>query len=150
MCKVRVCPVPSDLLHMHNRTNRRLSLLFLLPLTALFVGLGLACGSHNGGPPLASPFSVASPVMVVSPVANQILAQPTAPAPSETTEASSVANLIRSTTFIWPYNGRITSYFGPGHPLGIDIAIEQGEIAPIRASGAGTVEFRDDATSIDD
>jgi len=41
-------------------------------------------------------------------------------------------------TFIWPVQGRVTSYFGPSHPLGIDISIAY---APVAASAAGKVVF---------
>ena len=40
--------------------------------------------------------------------------------------------------FVWPAMGAITSYFGPGHPLGIDIGAFS---APVRASAAGQVVF---------
>jgi murein DD-endopeptidase MepM/ murein hydrolase activator NlpD len=40
--------------------------------------------------------------------------------------------------FIWPVVGNITSYFGPSHPLGIDISIAY---APVAASAAGKVVF---------
>ena len=41
--------------------------------------------------------------------------------------------------FAWPIRDRITSYFGPAHPLGIDIRAELG--APIRSTGDGIVVF---------
>ena len=41
--------------------------------------------------------------------------------------------------FIWPAQGTLTSYFGPGHPLGIDIAMKVG--SPVAASAAGQVTF---------
>lgn len=41
--------------------------------------------------------------------------------------------------FIWPGPGRITSWFGPAHPLGIDIGMPVG--TPIAASAAGQVTF---------
>ena len=40
---------------------------------------------------------------------------------------------------IWPATGPITSRYGPGHPLGIDIGIPQG--TPILASTGGFVTF---------
>ena len=42
--------------------------------------------------------------------------------------------------FIWPAAGRMTSWFGPRHPLGIDIAMPTG--SPVAASAAGQVTFR--------
>lgn len=43
-----------------------------------------------------------------------------------------------SPAFIWPVQGRITSYFGATHPKGIDISIAY---APVAASAAGRVVF---------
>ncbi len=47
----------------------------------------------------------------------------------------------RRTGFIWPTTGPISSYFGPSHPLGIDIDLFQNTNAPIVAAAAGTVTF---------
>ncbi|MHB8575148.1 MAG: peptidoglycan DD-metalloendopeptidase family protein [Dehalococcoidia bacterium] len=41
--------------------------------------------------------------------------------------------------FAWPAIGPITSYFGPSHPLGIDIG--QGLGLPVRATASGVVSF---------
>jgi murein DD-endopeptidase MepM/ murein hydrolase activator NlpD len=44
--------------------------------------------------------------------------------------------------FIWPVTGPITSYFGPSHPLGIDIGLGPNGVGiPIHAAMAGTVSF---------
>jgi murein DD-endopeptidase MepM/ murein hydrolase activator NlpD len=43
--------------------------------------------------------------------------------------------------FIWPVTGPISSYFGPGHPLGIDIDLYSNDGSPIGAAKAGTVTF---------
>lgn len=40
---------------------------------------------------------------------------------------------------IWPVTGPITSFYGPSHPLGIDIGVNTG--TPIRAMAAGVVTF---------
>jgi hypothetical protein len=47
----------------------------------------------------------------------------------------------RRSRFVWPASGDITSWFGPGHPLGIDIGLDPSEDSPIRASAVGTVTF---------
>ena len=41
--------------------------------------------------------------------------------------------------FVWPARDTITSYFGPSHPLGIDIRAEVG--TPIESAGDGIVTF---------
>jgi murein DD-endopeptidase MepM/ murein hydrolase activator NlpD len=43
--------------------------------------------------------------------------------------------------FIWPVQGRISSYFGPSHPLGIDIDLYNDPNASIVAARGGTVVF---------
>jgi murein DD-endopeptidase MepM/ murein hydrolase activator NlpD len=46
-----------------------------------------------------------------------------------------------SSGFIWPVGGPISSYFGPGHPLGIDIDLFNNRGAAIASVAAGTVTF---------
>jgi murein DD-endopeptidase MepM/ murein hydrolase activator NlpD len=71
----------------------------------------------------------------------------TAPAPilSPSSPAASAAAAItgpRSNSgFMWPTSGPISSYFGPGHPLGIDVDLFSNPNAPIGAAMAGTVTF---------
>jgi murein DD-endopeptidase MepM/ murein hydrolase activator NlpD len=43
--------------------------------------------------------------------------------------------------FIWPVSGPLSSRFGPGHPLGIDIDLFNNRGAAIAAAKAGTVTF---------
>jgi murein DD-endopeptidase MepM/ murein hydrolase activator NlpD len=43
--------------------------------------------------------------------------------------------------FIWPVGGPISSRFGPGHPLGIDIDLYANGNAAIAAAAGGTVTF---------
>ena len=43
--------------------------------------------------------------------------------------------------FMWPTTGPITSYYGPAHPLGIDIDLFSSPSAPIVAAAGGTVTF---------
>lgn len=59
---------------------------------------------------------------------------------------SSGAQIVRGgqasrSGFIWPVTGPISSYFGPAHPLGIDIDLYATPNAPIGAAAAGTVVF---------
>jgi len=42
---------------------------------------------------------------------------------------------------MWPTTGPISSYYGPAHPLGIDIDLFSNPNAPIGAAAAGTVSF---------
>lgn len=43
--------------------------------------------------------------------------------------------------FVWPVWGSISSYFGPGHPLGIDIDLYYDPNSPIGAAKSGIVTF---------
>ena len=72
------------------------------------------------------------------------------PAPTRTPDPNPTATptqaVSRPTTqsafgFIWPVSGPISSYFGPGHPLGIDIDLYHNPNAPIAAAKAGIVKF---------
>jgi len=49
--------------------------------------------------------------------------------------------VVREQRFAWPALGPLTSYFGAGHPTGIDIGLDYGVDSPILASAAGTVSF---------
>jgi murein DD-endopeptidase MepM/ murein hydrolase activator NlpD len=60
--------------------------------------------------------------------------EPAVPPPA-TGRPSSASGLI------WPVTGRISSYFGPSHPLGIDIDQFNSPGAPVYASASGTVTF---------
>ena len=70
-------------------------------------------------PPAATPTPPPRPVAVATP-------------PPTTTTTSTFG-------FIWPGAGSITSWFGPSHPLGIDIGMPTG--SPVWASAAGQVTF---------
>jgi hypothetical protein len=54
---------------------------------------------------------------------------------------SITVSVTRQSRFAWPATGPLTSYFGPGHPTGIDIGMGYDEDSPILASAAGTVSF---------
>jgi hypothetical protein len=62
-----------------------------------------------------------------------------AAAPATNGAGGAVLALSRQSRFIWPAAGPITTYFGPGHPTGIDIGLDPSVDSPIRASSAGTV-----------
>ena len=49
--------------------------------------------------------------------------------------------LPQSQTLAWPAPGPVSSEFGPGHPLGIDIGLASDPRAEITASAGGVVTF---------
>jgi murein DD-endopeptidase MepM/ murein hydrolase activator NlpD len=51
------------------------------------------------------------------------------------------AGAVSRSGFIWPVTGPISSYFGPSHPLGIDIDLYANRNAPVMAAASGTVVF---------
>jgi murein DD-endopeptidase MepM/ murein hydrolase activator NlpD len=64
----------------------------------------------------------------------------TPPAKATATPKSSGSSASKS-GFIWPASGPISSYFGPSHPLGIDIDFYANPNQPVGAAAAGTVTF---------
>ncbi len=87
-------------------------------------------------------------------IPNGTMPAPPPPAPAPTPEPASSGNgggsapaspsepsAPSSSGFIWPVNGPISSYFGPSHPLGIDIDQYNSPGAPIHAAAAGIVTF---------
>ena len=69
------------------------------------------------------------------------------PAPTEVAiineSQASFATVVvtRTSRFLWPASGPISSYFGLGHPNGIDIALDVNADSPIFASASGLVQF---------
>ncbi len=82
-------------------------------------------------PPPPPPVQAAPPAPAPAP------APPPAPAPAP---AASPARAAGS-GWIWPITGPISSYFGPSHPLGIDIDLYGRAGAPIVAARGGVVTF---------
>ncbi|HXF51314.1 MAG TPA: peptidoglycan DD-metalloendopeptidase family protein [Dehalococcoidia bacterium] len=62
---------------------------------------------------------------------------PAAPPPAPAAPAAPAT----STGLIWPFSGPISSYMGPGHPLGIDIDGYNNPSGAVVASTSGTVIF---------
>jgi murein DD-endopeptidase MepM/ murein hydrolase activator NlpD len=80
------------------------------------------------------------------PVADESAAPEQAPPPTfaESPEAASAGPQIlqapaSAAGYIWPVTGPISSYFGSGHPLGIDIDLYNKPGVPIVAAAGGTV-----------
>ena len=48
-----------------------------------------------------------------------VMSRTTRPVPT-----SFAVDVKRESKFVWPAEGALSSYFGPGHPLGIDIALD--------------------------
>ncbi len=96
-------------------------------------------------PPPPPPSPTAAPTPQPQPQAQPpaTAATPAAPAVAPATQAPppSQAPQVSSSGWAWPTTGPITSYFGPSHPLGIDIG--QGPVGgqPIKAAKSGTVTF---------
>jgi hypothetical protein len=61
------------------------------------------------------------------------------PAPPAYDDLTPRVSFTKADRFIWPAAGAISSYFGAGHPLGIDIALDPSVDSPVVASAAGTV-----------
>ena len=83
----------------------------------------------------ATPTETATPTATAS-------ATPTAtehPATETPTPSATPQQAPSSSGFIWPASGPISSYFGPYHPLGIDIDFYTDPNQAVRAAAAGTV-----------
>jgi hypothetical protein len=65
----------------------------------------------------------------------------TQPLPQTSANAEFTLSINRRDRYVWPAEGAITSYFGPGHPTGIDIALDLNNDSPIKAAGDGRVVF---------
>lgn len=86
-------------------------------------------------PPAPTSTRVPAPAPTDAPPSPPPTEQPPAPAPAPVTRPRSGSGLI------WPVYGPISSYYGPSHPLGIDIDGYKLAGAPIGASTSGTVQF---------
>jgi murein DD-endopeptidase MepM/ murein hydrolase activator NlpD len=92
--------------------------------------------------PTPEPTETPSPVPTQTPVPNTPVptSTPTSPPPRPTSTPAPPAPAVSRSGFIWPVRGPITSYFGPSHPLGIDIGLGV-TTPPVVAAAAGTVTF---------
>lgn len=83
--------------------------------------------------PTETPLPTATPVPATPTSTPRTRTSPTA-TPTATAPAA-------KTRFVWPADGPISSYFGPSHPLGIDIDSYANPNQPVKAAAAGTVTF---------
>jgi murein DD-endopeptidase MepM/ murein hydrolase activator NlpD len=93
--------------------------------------------------PTPEPTDTPSPVPTQTPVPNTPVptTTPTSPPPPRPTSTPvPPAPAVSRSGYIWPVRGPITSYFGPSHPLGIDIGLGV-STPPVVAARAGTVTF---------
>src|SRR5262249_14517108 len=90
--------------------------------------------------PIAVAVALLSQVLMLSPAASPDGADQT-PTPTEADTAATVrANtppMVAESGLSWPLAAQITSLFGPGHPLGIDLGAPDG--TPVHAAAYGTV-----------
>jgi murein DD-endopeptidase MepM/ murein hydrolase activator NlpD len=97
----------------------------------------------------ATPESEAEPQATETPAGAATPVQSPPPATATKSTAATKTPVPTSSTtprasragFIWPATGPISSYFGPSHPLGIDIDLFSNPNAPIVAAAAGKVVF---------
>ena len=90
--------------------------------------------------------SVGQEVLIPNP---SRLAKPAPPPPSAAAAGSGgsgSSQVVRGgqqsrSGFIWPVAGPISSYFGPSHPLGIDVDLFSAPGAPVGAAASGVVTF---------
>jgi murein DD-endopeptidase MepM/ murein hydrolase activator NlpD len=103
--------------------------------------------------PTETPVSTASPAPVATkpgetPEPEDTPAVPTATPTTTATKSPTTPTLSPTPApaqsgkpFIWPAKGPISSYFGPSHPLGIDIDFFADPNQPVKAAASGTVTF---------
>jgi len=90
-------------------------------------------GGTIAPPPAPEPEEAES----AAPSGGDAAAEPAAAAPG----AAPPPDFTPSAGLIWPTSGPISSYMGPGHPLGIDVDLYNNPSAPIQAATSGVVTF---------
>ena len=68
----------------------------------------------------------------------QLAAAPAAPAAAPASNALTAGRRVSPAGFVWPLTGNITSFYGPSHPLGIDI---EAPYVPVVVAKSGQVVF---------
>jgi murein DD-endopeptidase MepM/ murein hydrolase activator NlpD len=96
-------------------------------------------GKRPPPPPPPPPVAVPTPARAV--VATAVTAAPGAVRPPVAATPAPAPPRPAGSGWAWPISGRISSYFGPSHPLGIDIDLYGRGGAPIAAARGGTVVF---------
>ncbi len=119
--------------------------------------LVLIPGGKAPPPPAPPPTPVPTPAPAAAPRPAAVISTPAAAARAPAVASfATVAPAVRAPTapppppaavrpaaagWMWPITGRLSSYYGPGHPLGIDIDLYGRAGAPIGAARGGTVTF---------
>jgi murein DD-endopeptidase MepM/ murein hydrolase activator NlpD len=106
---------------------------------ALVIGQELLIPNPKQFMALAPPPPTATPEPTAAPAAAAPSAAAAAPRSSGGSSQSSGGS--SGSGFMWPTSGPISSYYGPSHPLGIDIDLFSAPNAPIGAAAAGVVTF---------
>lgn len=114
------------------RGRPRVAALVALSLFPLLAVSGMASSSSSVGTPLAE--TSASERHEGAMLAQKLI-EPSAPGSDQL-----VIHIGRASRFAWPAFGPITTYFGVGHPTGLDLSLSL-EDAPILASAEGVVSF---------
>src|SRR5439155_25149957 len=91
-------------------------------------------------------FVLPLPVAAAAPVSSSSATSSSSSSSSSGSSASSGPQVVRGgqssrSGFLWPVGGPISSYFGPSHPLGIDVDLFSNPNAAIGAANDGTVAF---------
>jgi hypothetical protein len=109
----------------------------ILACAAIAAALVFGCSVGNGPRSTPTPEGTA--------IAQGTAASPSPPAtqplPQTSANVEFSLSITRSDHYVWPAQGAITSYFGAGHPTGIDIALDLNADSPIKAAGDGHVVF---------
>lgn len=63
------------------------------------------------------------------------------PAVQLSPDAELTVEVTRHDRIVWPATGELTSYFGSGHPTGIDVGLDNETDTPVKAGAAGVVSF---------
>jgi hypothetical protein len=107
----------------------------LIVIAAIIFIVALRASGSSGAQPQASVPGRATATPVGARVPQAPVDRPSSAGPSLLIEVT------KRSRFAWPAVGNVTSFYGPGHPLGIDISLDPNADSPVRAAAAGVVTF---------